>query len=800
MRKNGIGFFGLYLFLATIAGLSAADKWEAIGNVSGFVVSTMRDNHGNLWVGTEDRGVYRYDVAADQWIQFTRRDGLGDDNAYATACDKLGRVWVGHLNHGVSVFVPSPASSGERRGQGKWRNYDVIEGPIGERIFDIAVCPTDGDVWMATSAGLTRYSMSRESWSHYTRAHGLPSDQVQALAFDAQGNLYAGTQCDGLAIGSPFNDYKSWRTITGPERLPMTPDGAGLPTNLINDVLASRDGTVWVATTAGLAWSLNKGQTWSYLRGRDYADKVRGLAGGAPKLWKEPKPSVASELLPEDYVTCLAEDEAGLIWLGFRQQGYVALDPKTKHQVFRGTKVSEGLPDDYVTAIAASPDARPLLGTYGGGLARARAAFLPATRKSDALPASAKPMETVAGVRGSPPLPGPAKAPTLEEIALLLQECSRVVPLPTGQSFVVVLDDDWRTQGDWLGRYGRYWACLSAICSPLDYIWGAGSKPVEYFARTGTNCAQGDPYWVHWLYTQDRRSLEMPPIYFHSRVVKGLTTWQNARRQAEWDDHGEEYPMTQDGPHLYCSLKIPDGLFYLSLYDFNKDGHEGNNRYRDYAVSIRRHLGRTLADVDESPTQPPLARARIRDFWGGVHKRFLVRGPLKVTIELKRNYSFNTIWASVMLDSVEEYPEPYFGVTNPPPAASPSKNEPGLENADKLFDALEAVRARNPIGWATQRRRLYAPLLRLYARADQDDDRASLARLARCYYELGLFEQWEGCQRRIGCVPARDIEKALRWDGQTFSLSGKGREMITASLANLAKHKAEDRAGSSSPK
>ena len=28
----------------------------------------------------------------------------------------------------------------------------------------------------------------------------LPSDQANAIAFDADGNIYVGTQCDGLAI------------------------------------------------------------------------------------------------------------------------------------------------------------------------------------------------------------------------------------------------------------------------------------------------------------------------------------------------------------------------------------------------------------------------------------------------------------------------------------------------------------------------------------------------------------------------------------------------------------------------
>ncbi len=69
--------------------------------------------------------------------QFTTKDGLGDDYGYALACDDQNRIWVGHLNHGVSVF----------NGQ-KWQTYEVVgglsrpdtlNGPLGERIFKIAV-------------------------------------------------------------------------------------------------------------------------------------------------------------------------------------------------------------------------------------------------------------------------------------------------------------------------------------------------------------------------------------------------------------------------------------------------------------------------------------------------------------------------------------------------------------------------------------------------------------------------------------------------------------------------------------
>jgi ligand-binding sensor domain-containing protein len=85
-------------------------------------------------------------------------DGRGDNNGYALAIDKLGRLWVGHLNTRVSVF------------NGKdWKNYDVVDGPIGERIFDIKICPKDGDVWIATSAGITRYKIDSDTWEHLIR-------------------------------------------------------------------------------------------------------------------------------------------------------------------------------------------------------------------------------------------------------------------------------------------------------------------------------------------------------------------------------------------------------------------------------------------------------------------------------------------------------------------------------------------------------------------------------------------------------------------------------------------------------
>ncbi|MBY0527384.1 MAG: hypothetical protein K2R98_28570 [Gemmataceae bacterium] len=701
--------------LTTLAeGQPGGPKWEALNNkaTGNFIVALAQDLQGNVWVGTEDKGVFRYEPKASegkQWTQFTRKDGLGDDNAYAIAVDKLGRVWVGTLNHGVSVWSGA-----------NWKNYDVLDGPIGERIFAIATCPTDGDVWMATSAGLTRHSLEKETWTHFTRADGLPEDQASALAFDAQGNLYVGTHSHGIAFAKASDDYKKWTVQTGPVPLPVIPNGAGLPSALINALLVARDGTVYAGTTAGLAWSKDKGKTWAYLRGRDYAPKVKDRWGGAPPGWKEAPKEVLDALLPEDYVTCLAEDDAGLLWLGFRQKGCLALDAKTRRQVFAGTKKAEGLPDDFVSAVLPTADFRPFVGTYGGGLGRAKEALKPAGAKPLPVPKGRLPDGWMC--------PEPAATATLGEFDKLIQAVEKVpvakAPAGPAAHFVV---DDWRTRGDFYGedkfqdyRYSEGFAVLCAHSSPEDAVWGGNSVldrlSFGCYGRTGSHATKDEAlrHWVHWKTTDDPRVLKDP---FGGR-----------RRQSEWDDHKEAYALTHEGPGLYIDLHVPRGTWYLSFYFMNKDGHDANNRWRDYVLTIKPQ-SKTDTDFARAPT---LARTRVRDFWGGVYKTFVVAGDRKYTAQIHPNWSFNTIVSGVFLDPVIDPPKAkdlkYLLLETPYPRVRytfSTEEADGLrkfwtkppklaaQGALSALGALEQRRYKDPLGWPVDARRHYLTVERV---------------------------------------------------------------------------------------
>ncbi|MFY9822109.1 MAG: hypothetical protein WAM82_12055, partial [Thermoanaerobaculia bacterium] len=102
----------------------------------------------------------------------------------------------------------------------------------------------------ALAAGLSDIPGGRPSFQFIGSEQGLPQNTPQAFAVDARGFLWTGTQ-DGAAV----YDGRSWKTVDMPNRE---------ESNSIRDILAGADGSMWFATTIGLA-RLHEGQ-WTLFR------------------------------------------------------------------------------------------------------------------------------------------------------------------------------------------------------------------------------------------------------------------------------------------------------------------------------------------------------------------------------------------------------------------------------------------------------------------------------------------------------------------------------------------------------
>ncbi|MDR2641663.1 MAG: hypothetical protein LBC74_02595 [Planctomycetaceae bacterium] len=82
--------------------------------------------------------------------------------------------------------------------------------------------------------------------------------------------------------------------------------------------------------------------------------------------------------MPEDYLTCLAEDEQGVIWIGTRQNGFAIADQKTRANA---SSIGMGLPDNFVTKILHLGNGNYWIGSNGGGVVMPEKLFKLVDRK-----------------------------------------------------------------------------------------------------------------------------------------------------------------------------------------------------------------------------------------------------------------------------------------------------------------------------------------------------------------------------------------------------------------------------------
>ena len=113
----------------------------------------------------------------------------GNSPSVIEEMDKKTEIWIGTLNQGVVRYNPAKGLS---------VNYNTLNGLPHNQIFDIEI--GTHDVWVATFSGVARYSRSDDEWMVYDQtADGLPADNIVALAVTPV-TVWAGTSDAGIAI------------------------------------------------------------------------------------------------------------------------------------------------------------------------------------------------------------------------------------------------------------------------------------------------------------------------------------------------------------------------------------------------------------------------------------------------------------------------------------------------------------------------------------------------------------------------------------------------------------------------
>jgi len=618
------------------------------------VSALYHDGCGRVWIGTEGEGVSCFDTATNETQALSVPVELKDSKIRSLAMDQQGRLWVGTSQNGLFI-----------RCNDEWKHYEVAQ-----RIPAIRVSP-DGDVYIATERGLVRYQVETDLWSDIDLQETPGLIQPTSLAFDVKDNLFVGTTCDGifvltrddsgnLTISSHVTAKRRFGTNLTPNVSPVPLDscGDGLPSNRINDLLVGSDGTVWAATAAGLAWSRDNGESWFFVRGRDYGEKVRGLLAGTPHGWKELVRVRFGELLPEDDLALLQEDTGGVLWIGTRSLGCVAIKPDAFYRTispqsdapesavkfleemasnsvrFHGTKA------DQIVAMTPLSDGTVLLASRMGSLEKMEYPAATVETKTPALPD-----------KNESALTFPVSYPVAEPRET------------TGPRLIyphaVFLGDDYVTGNDWDDKYGKTYALVCGGADASDRIIAFDESLCKIRLFTGSVGNRTRPL--------ERITLASLPHHHHDddEPCEHLPL-------AAWSSVGNAVPKTGDGQHLWCEVKLTQpGRYGLSLYLVDPDAALNRNAKtpfapRDYMIEIYPEPPATRTRIARSDWQEPgrradewsaerepLAVTRAVDFGDGVYKNFEIAGSGTYLVKIDKNYSRRVDLCAVLIDRLD---------------------------------------------------------------------------------------------------------------------------------------------------
>ncbi len=240
---------------------------EKEGLCNNHIRCCIKDNTGNYWIGSSGGGLSYY--RGQQFIHYRLNSDTKSNLVYSVFCDKNNNLWLGNSDNGVSIkegnaFTNYNETNGFINAKVKCINetkhHTILIGTDGQGLYTSVnktfnllpefknkyikhiYITRNNDVWVATAgAGIFKIVFLNSKENKYTAEHytvknkNLLSDRITCLCEDAKGNVWYGTDDNGLGyisngISNPLN-YK---------------------TDAIRGITKDSKKRIWVATGNGL--------------------------------------------------------------------------------------------------------------------------------------------------------------------------------------------------------------------------------------------------------------------------------------------------------------------------------------------------------------------------------------------------------------------------------------------------------------------------------------------------------------------------------------------------------------------
>jgi len=293
------------------AGEYSATIWAPGNGAPTAVTGLAQTADGVLWIGT-DTGLFQFDG-----IQFRRYGDAPEERLPSTSTTSLaapvtGGLWIG-FQLGGAAFLKD----------GKLTTYSTRQGLPEASVREFAL-EQDGTVWMATTAGLLRFTNGR--WESIAASWGLPEGESGALIGSRAGVIWTRV---GEDIFFKRPGERTFRRLETDEKYDDVVDGG---------LVEAPDGMIWAigdkyglrgvtqATTHFVPWPAGRaevftwlifgpqGEFWFFSRNKQYRifnpEVLKARTGLADVRYEE----LGATIFDNMYLSL--QDREGNIWFG----------------------------------------------------------------------------------------------------------------------------------------------------------------------------------------------------------------------------------------------------------------------------------------------------------------------------------------------------------------------------------------------------------------------------------------------------------------------------------------------------
>ncbi len=315
---------------------------ELEGQLCQHLRKIYQDKKGDLWFGTNNYGIMRYD--GDTLVYFNEQHGLGEGRITAILEDAKGVLWIGTAG-GLSKFNPvresMDVSNSAKQIAPVFTNYTQEDGLINNEVWSVTI-DQNGIFWIGTLEGVSRFD--GKTFTDFPIPKATVKDTNSILSYnritcsleDQNGVLWFGT--DGFGICK----YDPSAEAAGRSPFSHLTKANGLSDNNVADLYEDQKGNIWIGSMYGGLCKYDPVAEKSGVQAFTYFTKDGVIEG--------------------EEVYGFHEDRKGNLWFAAENFGVYCYDGKT----FRNFYKKDGLVTNGVLSFLEDREGRFWMGGWMG--------------------------------------------------------------------------------------------------------------------------------------------------------------------------------------------------------------------------------------------------------------------------------------------------------------------------------------------------------------------------------------------------------------------------------------------------